>query len=309
MMMTAMMDQRRGRVVCFVTALLAIALVLARPTCARAQAVERDLFVSVLARSGEPVKDLSPADFTVHEDGMVREVLRARPATDRIDLAVLVDTSDAMTSRVADIRRALREFVDRMRPAGHIAIIGFGERPTILGDYSSDATEIQKGVDRVFPMPASGAYTLDAITETLQGLQKRGAERAAIVVVWAGGHEFSNLSFDNVLDKLAASHVALHVITVSPGAPADALTNEGRNRETVFDRGTTLSGGRRENVLTSMALVDALAKLGDELLNQYRITYARPDTLIPPRRVEVGVRRPGLIARGTPARVLRSGIR
>ena len=49
-----------------------------------------------------------------------------------------------------------------------------------------------------------------------------------------------------------------------------------------------------------MALSGALTRLADELTNQYRITYGRPDTLIPPEKIEVSVRRPGLTVRGTP---------
>jgi hypothetical protein len=78
---------------------------------------------------------------------------------------------------------------------------------------------------------------------------------------------------------------------------------EGRNRENVFDRGTTQTGGRRKNILTSMAMTDALERLAAELLGQYRITYARPDTLIPPGKIEVSVRPAGLTVRGVPVPV------
>jgi hypothetical protein len=67
----------------------------------------------------------------------------------------------------------------------------------------------------------------------------------------------------------------------------DAQTTEGRNRELLFDRGTTDTGGRRDNILQSMAATDALERLAAELLGQYRITFARPDALIPPEKTEV----------------------
>ena len=35
-----------------------------------------------------------------------------------------------------------------------------------------------------------------------------------------------------------------------------------------------------------------------ELRNQYLVTYARPDSLIPPEEVRVSVDRPGVTARG-----------
>jgi hypothetical protein len=75
-----------------------------------------------------------------------------------------------------------------------------------------------------------------------------------------------------------------------------------RQRAVVLDRGPRETGGRRVDLLTSMALDDALQKLARQLTNEYRITYSRPESLIPPEKIEVGVKRPGLDARGTPAR-------
>ena len=48
-----------------------------------------------------------------------------------------------------------------------------------------------------------------------------------------------------------------------------------------------------------MALGGALTKLAEELTHQYRVTYARPQSLIPPEHVTVASGKPGLKARGT----------
>lgn len=267
---------------------------------AASQSVEREMFVSVLNKADEPVMTLAPADFIIREDGRLREVLRARRATDPIDIALLVDTSQALGRQVADVRSALESFIAKMAGHADIAIISLGDRPTIYTDYTRDAGKLKDGVGAVFPINGAGAYVLDGIQESLKGLAKRQPERAAIVVIWAGGIEFSNASYDPLLTTLEESRAALHVMTVGTGLPGDAMGTEGRNRELVFDRGTTLSGGRRQNVLSSMGLTGAMNKLAAELLGQYRVTYARPDTLIPPAKIEAGVRQAGLTVRGTP---------
>lgn len=268
-----------------------------------AQAIERDMFVSVLDRSDKPVPNLGPRDFAIREDGRVREVLKVRRATDPIDLAVLVDTSAAAGSQINDLRHGLESLVAQLRPQAHIAIVEFGERPQVLADYTNDAALLAKGIGRIFAIPGSGAYTLDAVVETLKGLKKRDAERSAILVIWMGGPEFSNRDDRAVTDLLAEQGSALHVLTVSKGAPADAMTTDGRSRESVFDRGARASGGSRQNVLSSMGLKDALDRIATELLSQYRVTYSRPQTLIPPEKIEVSATRNDLTARGTPVRV------
>lgn len=256
------------------------------------------MFVSVLDQSDAPVLTLGASDFIVREDGRLREVLRARRATDAIDIALLVDTSQALNNQVADVRKGIEAFIARMREQAQISIVGLGDRPTILADYSNKADALAKGVGLIFPIAGAGAYTLDAVAEALKGIKQRKPERSAIVVIWAGGREFSNQYYETVLEELAARGAALHVITIGSGVPPDSRTTEGRNRESLFDRGTAATGGRRTNILSSMSMTGVLDRLAAELLGQYRIAYARPDSLIPPEKTEVTVRPAGLTARG-----------
>jgi len=274
----------------------AAALLLALPS--GAQTVEREMFVSVLDQSDKPVLTLGVPDFLVREDGRVREVLRARRATDVIEIALLVDTSQALGSQVNDVRKGLGAFIARMRPQAQISIVGFGDRPTIYADYSNSQEQLTRGLGFIFPIQGAGAYVLDAVGEVLKGVEKRKPERSAVVVVFAGGREFSTGDYQLLIERLKARGTALHVIVIGASTPPDVQTTEGRNRELLFDRGSTETGGRRENVLTSMATADALERLAAELLGQYRITFARPDALIPPQKTEVAVRPAGLKARG-----------
>jgi hypothetical protein len=46
-----------------------------------------------------------------------------------------------------------------------------------------------------------------------------------------------------------------------------------------------------------MAIGERLQSLWNELINQYEVTYARTKTLIPPKGVEVTVKRPELKVR------------
>ena len=279
-----------------VLAAAAAAALLAVPSAA--QTIERDMFVSVLDKADKPVLTLGVPDFIVREDGRAREVLRARKAADVIEIALLVDTSQALGSQVNDVRKGLETFIARMRPQAQISLIGLGDRPTIYADYTNSEEQLARGVGFIFPVQGAGAYTLDAVEEVLKGFEKRKPERSAVVVVWAGGREFSTGMYQPLIDGLKARGTALHVVAIVARTPPDTGTTEGRNRELLFDRGTTDTGGRRENIITSMATGDALDHLADELLGQYRITFARPDMLVPPAKTEVAVRPAGLTARG-----------
>ena len=60
-----------------------------------------------------------------------------------------------------------------------------------------------------------------------------------------------------------------------------------------------LTGGRREDLLTPMALTDQLKSLANELENQHQVVYARPSRLVPPKRVDVTVKRPSVTVRAS----------
>jgi hypothetical protein len=272
------------------------------PTLLTAQPVERVVYASALdAATRAPVADLGPADFRVTEDGVAREILRVAPATTPMPVAVIVDNQAGAQATIADLRRALAAFLREIQGIGPIALISSADRPTILQDYTTDAARIGDAASRVFAQPDSGATLLDAIVEVSRGLRKRETDRAAIVLVSMELTEFSNLHFSQVLDGLEASGVMMSAVVLinQLGSIRDDPT---RNRAVVLDRGVKETGGWREDVLTSMSYADALVQIGRALKHQYRIVYARPQTLIPPERVEVAATRPGIVASGRPAR-------
>ena len=265
-----------------------------------AQAIQKQVYVSVVDQNGAAVPDLGPSDIVVREDNVAREVLRVAPADDPMQIAVLVDTSQTARNDISQIRQALPPFVEALtRPneAGRkneVAIISFGERPTVMADYSTNPGALKKGIDRLWPLDGSGAYFLDAIVETVQGFRKREAQRPVIVAIVVEGRELSYRMYDQVLEPLRNSSAALHALMI--GQPVSGLSEETRSRNIVVDRGS------REQLLTSMALAGKLKQLADQLTHQYLVIYARPQTLIPPERVTVGTTKPGLVARGTPVK-------
>ena len=61
--------------------------------------------------------------------------------------------------------------------------------------------------------------------------------------------------------------------------------------------GTRMTGGRREELLSAMAMTSRLRSLASELNHQYEVVYARPKMLIPPETLEIGVRKPDVTVR------------
>jgi len=76
------------------------------------------------------------------------------------------------------------------------------------------------------------------------------------------------------------------------GLPSNDISEDARNLASVLDEGPRRSGGRRTSLLAGSALPDELKRLAAELKHQYRITYSRPNSLIPRRRICPGAALP-----------------
>lgn len=280
-------------------------------TSAFAQADERIIYASVVDQRGNPVPGLTEKDFIVREDGQAREVLRVAKDDDPLQVALLVDNSVTMRNKVSDLRRGMTAFVTALRPGIEVSVITLAERPTILVPYTASKAALQTGIDRVIALNA-GNYLLDGIAEASQGLARRPNVRSAIAVMTGRGPEYSYREYTDVLRIVRESGTpALHVMLVgaidvdTEFADRTSSIYEGQRdnrggaeRDIVLGRLTKETGGRYEEVLSTSALSLKLRQMASELSNQYRVTFARPQRLVPPKTTEISARDRKLKARG-----------
>jgi VWFA-related protein len=262
----------------------------------RAQSEEWTVYASVVDRAGAPVAGLGTSDFVVRENGMAREILRVAPATDSLRIAVLVDTSQEMRVELIDVRQSLRTFVNEIDRRHEVAIIGFGGPPTVLVDYTKDVKRLEGGISRLVTRPGTGSYLLSAIIDTSRTLRKRRELRRVMVIVSTQGPEFSEISYQTVLEYVRDSGAPMHsyVLRREGVSPTDPAAQE---VELTLAVGTQMTGGRREDLLSAMSMTPRLQSLATELNNQYEVVYARPKALIPPKTIEVSVRKPDVVVR------------
>jgi len=272
------------------------ALMLLGPVRLGAQAEEWTVYASVVDRTGAPVSGLTAADFAVRENGTAREILRVSRATDSLRVAVLVDNSQEMRNELIDRRQSLRGFVNEMDRRHEIALVGFGGPPTVLVDYTKDVKRLETGIDRLIARPGTGSYLLTAIIDTSRAMRKRRDLRRVMVVVTTQGPEFSEIGYQTVLDYLRESGAPMHsyVLRREGVSPTDPAAEE---VELTLAVGTQMTGGRREELLSAMSMTPRLQSLATELNNQYQVVYARPKVLVPPKTIEVGVRKPDVVVR------------
>lgn len=283
-----------------------------------AQSVDRIVYASVLDRAGRPVTSVDAGDLTVRENNIDRAVLDVNRATDRFDIAVLVDTSQDAEVFIPDFRRALAEFVRTIGDRHEIAVMSFGQRSRRLVDYTHDPITLRSGIGRLVVSRGSGAYLMDTLVDASLDLQIREHPRREIVVITTEGREFSERPATEVVREVLRSGVSVDAFVVvgtrhgvGPAfesgppplsLPAVAQEQSDVERAAALSELITRTNGRRENLPTSGALGEKLRELAVRLNNQYRVIYEGPPSLTPPASVEIVTRRPDLRARvtGTP---------
>ena len=278
------------------TALLLASGLLTSSASAQRTEREQTLFVSAASDDGEPLLELGVDDVTVREDGRVREVLSVARATEPMDVALLIDTSAASVGQVQNLRRGVLAFINGIEPPLRVALITLAARPTILVDYTANRERLVEAAEGLFPTNGYAGTRLDAIVEVAEGIENRPAPRAAIVALVFEGSEQTRFYAEDVRNAIERSGTTLHAVTV--GLFPSAGPEPARSLSEVWESVTRESGGQRVVLRTPSGLDTVMGRVARELSNQHRVTFGRPDSLIPPERLEIESTRPGVMVRG-----------
>ena len=124
---------------------------------------------------------------------------------------------------------------------------------------------------------------------------KAGAERPALVAfVVESGPEFSQENRARIGQILRRAGATLWVVVLNAPAAGLLETDENRERAAVVGDATAESGGLNLTVLSTLGIPGAFEQLAALLTSRVRLAYARPETLIPPEKLEVTTRREDL---------------
>jgi hypothetical protein len=267
---------------------------------AQRQVRERSISVSVVSGDEAPLSGLTAADFTVREDGMAREVLRVGPAPLPTHLLLLVDDSQVTQPSITYLRTGLTTFVRRVAEAAQglsaestpqWALMTFGDRPTKRVDYNQSEIPMLRGIERLFHQSGAGSTLIEGLLESSKELKKKEAARPMIVAfVSEDGPEFSSRTHKDVEAALEGAGVSLWGLALQTGSQ-NVSSTESRERAIVMGDVVRWSGGATKVVLTPQAIDSGFGSLATQILARYSVTYGRPESLVPPSKLEVEVKR------------------
>ena len=259
---------------------------------AQREIAQRHVYVRVTDARDAPVQTLKPADFVVREDDVAREIIRVSPAPPPTHLALLVDNTNDVQQLLIELRTGLTSVARQMNKLAEppaMSLTTFAERPTRLVDFTTSDIAIENGVKKIFQRPGAGSYFLDAVVETTEALMRAKAQRPVILAfVMDSSPEFSDRIYRNVDEALGRAKASLWTIQLQhqPARPS----SQARERDTVVGDVTTWSGGMNKPVLSAQGVPGAFSDVATAILDRLDVTYGRPASLIPPKRMSVETR-------------------
>jgi hypothetical protein len=292
--------------------LLVLALGVAWAAAPRARAPvpqkggNKTVFAIALDANDKAVTDMTKEEWAIREDGADRTLVELKPATDPLDLVLMVDTSKSIQSSISELRSALLSFAHAIidgSPGANISVVDVASAAVMVAENKKTKEDVDKILSKTFADQSETTVFLEGIVDAAKKLAKSPSPRRAIVVVNLDGiPEGSSIQPPQVIQQVVASGASLWAVsyqntasnmlsTQSGSGAAAAATgtkaggigsrNSGQNRDALLARVPPGTGGLRLTIGVPTALEVTLGKIAAALIGQYAVTYTRPDGPMP----------------------------
>ena len=260
-----------------------------------AAAEERQLFMLVMNRSGEPVLDLRADEVRVQQTGGECKVVSLQPEIDGMKIALIVDNSGAAANSLTALRDGLRAFLEELPAKHEIGLFTIGGQIRQRVGFTTDREAFAAEVNGLFVERNAGAWLVRGLLETWDRRFDEEDAWPVFVLVVHDGPETSSWQerqFNEFVVELMTRGATVHSILVS--------TQGGGLQTNLSLNLTGNTGGVQKSLAAPTALTGALTELAttmaahyDEAKNRYRVVFeCDPDN--PSASINVQVTRPAV---------------
>lgn len=252
--------------------------------------------VAVQHEKGGPVIDMRQEEFSLSEDGAVREISFFNRDTAPVDVVLLVDSSGSVEGVLDVIQAAALSFAKQLRPEDSFSLVAFNDRPVILLDWSNDVKAAAATLRSIEPSGNTALYG-SVVAAVYERFESRPPDhRRAVVVLTDGDDTISSVTSRTAARAALAHDASVYVVSIGRivGAIYEGVaTNKMVPQQTRNEYRDTLNRIRRaEERLDYLAdqtggrvlypsgpndLTKAYREIGDEIRSRYLLGYYPPD--------------------------------
>jgi Ca-activated chloride channel family protein len=219
-----------------------------------------EVYATVTDRLGQPVTDLSAADFQIFEDGMPQPITTFAAGEFPLSVAIALDRSFSMSGdRLVRSKEAARSFIRSLRPTDEVMVLAIGSD---IETVTAPVAAREATATRWEAIDAWGTTPLyDAAAEALDAIQTRRGRRA-LLLISDGVDRDSRRTATELIALARESAVLVYPVAI------------GGTRPPVFSELANVTGGRSFFIADPKELEAQLATLARELRFQYLLGYA-----------------------------------
>jgi len=235
---------------------------------------EVNLVLSATDHRGHFVRDLSPSDLAISDNGEppAKITYFERRTGLPLRVAVLIDTSDSVGYRFAFELKSAQGFLKKvLRPKDDAAlIVGFSQQPNLVQALTSDISRLFRALNSLKPKGETALYDAIALaSDQLRMATDSVPVRRVIVIVTDGVDNSSHIDLHQAVERALRAESVIYVMNIQD-LP---MTNEERMGNQVIRQLAAATGGRVLKGHENGDMAQSFRKLEDELRSQYALGY------------------------------------
>jgi Ca-activated chloride channel family protein len=222
---------------------------------------------------GRFVADLRKEDFSVYEDGKRQTLTQFTRERVPISLGILLDASGSMNAeKLRAAKAAISHLVfNLLEKEDELFFIEFGFNARLTQGWTTDRRLIRYALDDV-SHPAGDTALYDAIALALPTAEEGRHVKKALLVISDGNDTRSLITMTELRRTIVESDVLVYAVGIDN--PPGARQESERVDVAALRQITDDTGGRTEAVRGAGGLDAAIARIANELRQQYSLGYS-----------------------------------
>lgn len=163
---------------------------------------------------GRRVAGLAQSDFAVRDNGRAVTLSYFAAGTEHVALAFALDTSGSIRELIEQQREAALKLFSRFGHGSRVAVLHFGEKPTLTLPFTTDAEKAQSAFRARLSLNEHTAIFDAAATaiHAFNALRSNSAERRILILISDGLDTASAVRAIDVINEARAGGVSIYVI-------------------------------------------------------------------------------------------------
>jgi VWFA-related protein len=180
----------------------------------------RQFDVSVTNSTGWPVAGLTQRDFVLYAGTQTFPVayFREHKNDEPVAIALVVETSGSMASRLSTVKQSLRDFVENLNPCDEVTVFAFNSQVSLIQPFSTDHQMTAERMELFNVYGKSALY--DATNAAVQSLEGADYHNRKLILIADGIDTSSVVTEQAVVARATKDGVPIYAIGIgNPNAP------------------------------------------------------------------------------------------